>query len=185
MPNLLLIDRDGTLTQNKVRPGDYINDPAELELIPGVLERLRAYRDDGWEIAILSNQGGIEKGFVSLDKAIAGMKRTMSLTQGLIEWAWFAPAAYPSRGSSAIRVGVVDGFESWNACTDFAEHGYRKPCIGLALAAITWFRIQPKDQILYVGDRPEDGAMAINAGIKFMDAADWREGKVQVLSGRL
>lgn len=178
MPNLLLIDRDGTLTQNKVRPGDYINDPNELELIPGVLDRLREYRDAGWEVAILSNQGGIEKGFTSLDKVIAGMKRTMALTQGLIEWAWFAPAAYPSRGPSAIRVGVVDGFESWNACTEFAEQGYRKPCHGMALAAMAWFRLQPGDKVLYVGDRPEDGAMAINAGIEFMDAADWREGKV-------
>jgi len=178
MPNLLLLDRDGTLTQNKVRPGDYINDPSELELIPGVLERLQNYRDRGWELAILSNQGGIEKGFTSLDKVIAGMKRTMVLTGGMIEWVWFCPSAYPGRGETAFRVGVVDGFESWNHCTSFAQHGYRKPCPGMALAAMAWFRVQPTDQVVFVGDRPEDGAMAINAGLEFIDAADWREGKV-------
>ncbi|MGA1114445.1 MAG: HAD-IIIA family hydrolase [Aquiluna sp.] len=174
MPNLLLLDRDGTLTQNKVRPGDYINDPSEIELIPGVLERLRGYRDAGWEMAILSNQGGIEKGLVSLDKVIAGMKTTMSLAGGMIEWAWFCPSAYPSRGETAFRVGCVDGFESWNCCQDFAEHGYRKPLPGMAMAALDWFRVTPTDQVVFVGDRPEDEAMASNAGLKFINAADWR-----------
>lgn len=170
---LLLLDRDGTITQNRVRPGDYINDPNEIELIPGVLDLLKQHNADGWTIAVLSNQGGVEKGFIDLPDCMRGFQRTMALAEGTISVCWFCPAAYPNSGELAFRV-EADDLAIW--CTEFASHGYRKPNPGMAYSAALHFGAADADRIVYVGDRPEDQQMAANAGIEFIDAEVWRNG---------
>lgn len=180
MKKLLLLDRDGTITENIARPGDYINDPDEIGIISGVYALLQQYRAEGWDLALLSNQGGIEKGFISMDRCIEGFKRTMSLSCGAISMAWFCPAAHGS-GSDGLAIRVEDvgrGDYAWTRCQAFRVHGYRKPHPGMAFAAVDWFRLQEGDTVLYVGDRPEDRQMAENAGILFMDAAEWRDRSV-------
>jgi D-glycero-D-manno-heptose 1,7-bisphosphate phosphatase len=174
--DLLLLDRDGTITENGVRPGDYINDPSEIELIPGVLELLQQHHKDGWTIAILSNQGGVEKGFITMTDCIAGFIRTMELTGPIISAAWFCPAAYPGRGEMAIAIQNIGGAHPWGKQTEFAQYGYRKPYPGMAFAAAFHFGAADADRIVYVGDRPEDREMAANAGCEFIDAEDWRNG---------
>ncbi|HMA52701.1 MAG TPA: HAD family hydrolase, partial [Magnetospirillaceae bacterium] len=55
----VLLDRDGTLNVER----NYLSDPDQLELIPGVTEALRRLRDLGYGLAVVTNQSGIGRGY--------------------------------------------------------------------------------------------------------------------------
>lgn len=57
----LLLDRDGTLIAEK----HYLHDPAQVEVLPGVLEGLLRLRKAGYKFAVLTNQSGIGRGYYS------------------------------------------------------------------------------------------------------------------------
>ncbi len=59
----LLLDRDGTVIVEK----DYLHDPDEVELEPGVVEALKKAREMGLAIVIVSNQSGIARGIFTLE----------------------------------------------------------------------------------------------------------------------
>ncbi|MCA8941954.1 MAG: HAD-IIIA family hydrolase [Planctomycetes bacterium] len=56
---LLILDRDGTVIEEK----HYLADPERVELIPGVADGLRELSARGYEIAIVTNQSGIGRGY--------------------------------------------------------------------------------------------------------------------------
>ena len=70
------LDRDGTL--NKL-PEDYVKNANEWIPIPGSLEAIAKLRNSGYSIVILSNQGGIEKGIMTIDDVEAVHKKMFSL----------------------------------------------------------------------------------------------------------
>ena len=59
----LLVDRDGTVIVDK----DYLSDPEQVELIDGSASALRAARDAGYRIAVVSNQSGVARGYHSFE----------------------------------------------------------------------------------------------------------------------
>ncbi len=60
----IFLDRDGTLNFD---PG-YLNDPAQLELLPGVIEGLQSLKSAGYIFVVVSNQSGIERGKITHDQ---------------------------------------------------------------------------------------------------------------------
>lgn len=56
---LLVLDRDGTLIEER----HYLADPGAVTLLPGVVEGLRAFAERGFELAIVTNQSGIGRGY--------------------------------------------------------------------------------------------------------------------------
>ena len=60
----VLIDRDGTLNVEK----EYLSDPDQLELIPGVGPALRRLQESGFGICVVTNQSGIARGYFDLDR---------------------------------------------------------------------------------------------------------------------
>ena len=58
-PRLVFLDRDGTL----IRDIPFLHDPARVELLPGVVEGLRALQDAGFQLIVISNQQGIGLGY--------------------------------------------------------------------------------------------------------------------------
>ena len=70
------LDRDGTL--NKL-PEDYVKNANEWIPIPGSLEAVAKLRNNGYSIVILSNQGGIEKGIMTIDDVEAVHEKMFSL----------------------------------------------------------------------------------------------------------
>ncbi|MGA2384436.1 MAG: HAD family hydrolase [Gemmatimonadales bacterium] len=58
MRGAVFLDRDGTL----VRDPGYLHDPALVDLLPGVVEGLRALARAGWPLVVVSNQSGIARG---------------------------------------------------------------------------------------------------------------------------
>ena len=54
----VFLDRDGTILVEK----EYLADPAQAELIPGVIEGLRRLEEAGFTLVVVSNQSGIARG---------------------------------------------------------------------------------------------------------------------------
>jgi len=57
----LFLDRDGTIIEDR----GYIRDPADVVLLPGAAEALRALEAAGWTLIVISNQSGVGRGFVA------------------------------------------------------------------------------------------------------------------------
>ena len=55
----LFLDRDGVINHD---PGDYTKNLSEFTILPTVMEALRVARDTGFEVVLITNQGGLAKG---------------------------------------------------------------------------------------------------------------------------
>ena len=64
----VFVDRDGTLIVNR----HYGSDPDAIELLDGVAEGLRALREAGYKLILVSNQSGVARGYFD-DAAIGKM----------------------------------------------------------------------------------------------------------------
>ena len=87
----LFLDRDDTL----VRDAGYMSRPEQIELLPGVAEALRAARDAGLRIYLVTNQSGINRGFYTLADAEACNRRLEALV--------FDPAANEPSNLQAFK----------------------------------------------------------------------------------
>lgn len=61
MNRALFLDRDGVIIEDR----GYMRRIEEVCLVPGAAEALRAFRDDGWKLVIISNQSGVGRGLIS------------------------------------------------------------------------------------------------------------------------
>jgi D-glycero-D-manno-heptose 1,7-bisphosphate phosphatase len=59
----VVLDRDGTLNVEK----HFLADPAELELLPGVIQGLTLLQRHGFGLVVVSNQSGIGRGIIDRD----------------------------------------------------------------------------------------------------------------------
>ena len=55
----LFLDRDGVINHD---PGDYTKNLSEFTILLTVMEALRVARDAGFEVVLITNQGGLAKG---------------------------------------------------------------------------------------------------------------------------
>src|SRR5579863_9716785 len=60
----VVLDRDGTLVVDR----DYLDDPDELEFLPGAAEGLRRLHQHGYRMVVISNQSGVGRGLFSLQR---------------------------------------------------------------------------------------------------------------------
>jgi len=168
---LLLLDKDGTLT--KPTTGEFVDAPWHQQTAClNVLPTLYRYRTEGWQMAICSNQGGVEAGHKSLEQTFLEFRYCLELFP-MIKEAFFCPD-FEGR----------DCWQVWDDCkpenrilygNGWTSRGiklasFRKPDPGMLQLACD---IHVPDEVLYVGDRPEDEQAALAAGIPFMDAEEW------------
>ena len=59
MVKAVFLDRDGTLIEDK----PYSVNPDDIELLPGVVDGLRALGGAGYDLIVVTNQSGIARGF--------------------------------------------------------------------------------------------------------------------------
>ena len=59
----LFLDRDGVINHD---PGDYTKHLREFTILPTVMEALRVARDAGFEVVLITNQGGLARGFTPM-----------------------------------------------------------------------------------------------------------------------
>jgi D-glycero-D-manno-heptose 1,7-bisphosphate phosphatase len=116
----VFLDRDNTLIAND---GD-LGDPNEVRLIDGVPAGLRALRDAGYRLVVVTNQGGVARGRYTEADVDAVHQRVASVidedagARGLIDRFYYCPY-HPDATVDAYR----------------QEHPWRKPGPGMLLQA--------------------------------------------------
>lgn len=155
---VLYCDLDGTIRLGKDELGRFVNTAEDVQIFDGVTDMLWKYRALGWRIVGISNQAGVGLGYMDRQTCGMAMHETNKQTR-------FA-------------------FDKIFWCEHKPDEGCRcrKPGVDMIVAArhhlYTLFgEIYPPEMALMVGDRPEDAECAENAGIRFMWAHYWREGK--------
>jgi D-glycero-D-manno-heptose 1,7-bisphosphate phosphatase len=92
MNKAVFLDRDGVLINNQHHY--YIWDSAQLEFVEGVFENLRMLQQKGFQLFIVSNQGGISRGLYSKENILtlhAELIRTMRRNQIILSDILFCP----------------------------------------------------------------------------------------------
>lgn len=137
---LLVVDRDGTLIEEK----HYLADPAGVAILPGVVEGLRSFCAQGYDVAIVTNQSGIGRGY--FDAAAADAVNAEVLRR-------LDEAGIPIRGVYVCPHAPDAGCEC------------RKPAPGLATRALTDLGYSP-DDCLVVGDKRCDIDLGARLGTR-------------------
>jgi histidinol-phosphate phosphatase family protein len=141
------LDRDGTLNVEK----GYMDDPADVELIPGAAQAVRNFIEAGYVVFGVSNQSGVARGYYTLEAAIEVNNRVaelLSAEKAAVREIFICPH-HPE--------GVVAEYKVRCEC--------RKPKIGMITAALEKYRLKP-EKIIVVGDKACDVEMGKNAGAR-------------------
>lgn len=149
----LCLDLDGTVRYSK--SGKFINGPDDIALFRGVEQHIWDYRNKGFLIFGITNQGGAAYGLKSPADHMVEIEATLTLFNKnpfhIIKSCYHHPG------------GKVEPYNHRSLL--------RKPNIGmLALCEVeAWEKgyIIAWDDSIFVGDRPEDQQCAENAGIAF------------------
>jgi len=138
----LFLDRDGVINHD---PGDYTYSLEEFILLPTVIEALQLARDKGYQIFVITNQGGIAKGLYA-ERTVrdihAHFVQTCKEAGVEITAIYFSPH-HPEIGNSLTR----------------------KPGSLMVERALARYRIDPAKSVM-IGDRDRDTECAAGAGIK-------------------
>ena len=73
----IFADRDGTL----IRHIDYIGDPEQIELLPGVKASVHTLIEQGIPFFILTNQSGVGRGYFPIEQVHACQRRLFELLE--------------------------------------------------------------------------------------------------------
>lgn len=175
---LIILDKDGTLVE-PASGNTFVQHPEDQRLLPGVADRVAELHHQGHTLVIASNQGGVGK-YKTLEDAIAEMRYCMKLLPS-IEMVFFCPDFEGSKLYGVVSNGLGITYDYASEVTGFYKRfaPFRKPEPGMLKAAMAWGCCA--DAIM-VGDRAEDSQAAQSAGIRFIDAAEWRANGIQSLS---
>ena len=136
----VFFDRDGTLIVDKL----YLNDPAQIEYLPDVFVSLRKLRDAGYVFLVATNQSGVARGIVQIEK-LREIHRVMraDFSREGIDFLSFHDAPY---------------------MTD-TNHFMRKPNPGMLLEGASFYNIDLARSWM-VGDRMTDVEAGHRAGTR-------------------
>lgn len=133
----VFLDRDGTIMVDK----DYLHDPEQVELIPQAAEAMKALKEAGFALVIVSNQSGVARGLFTVDDVERVNRRLLSLLheRGVeVDGIYYCP--YHSRGT----------------VTEFTAHSpLRKPGPGMPELAARDLGIDLRRSYV-IGDKVED-----------------------------
>ena len=132
----VLFDRDGTLVVDV----PYNGDPGKVEVVPGAVEALGRLRDAGLPLAVVSNQSGVARGWLTVEQVDAVNRRVDELLGPFVTFL-------------VCPHGPSDGCEC------------RKPRPGMVLAAAARLGVRP-EQCAVVGDIGADVEAASAAGAR-------------------
>lgn len=142
----VFLDRDGTL----IVDAGYPRDPEKVELLPGAVEALSAFRQHGLLLVLISNQSGVGRGMVTPEEAASVHGRFVQILEG---------AGVRLDGSYYCPHGPDDG------CT------CRKPSPELLQRAAADHGVDLRSSFM-IGDKLIDVETGIRAGCKTI-LLDW------------
>lgn len=140
--NLIILDRDGVINEDS---DDYIKSLDEWVPIPGSIDAIRRLKEQGYTIAVATNQSGIARGYFDL-ATLEAMHDKFRVLPG-----------QSGRQIDAI-VFCPHGPDDHCAC--------RKPAPGMLLDLAEHFSVDPAD-VMTVGDSLRDYQAARAAGMDF------------------
>ncbi len=138
----VFLDRDGVINHD---PGDYTKSVDEFTVLPGVVESMLKWQQDGFGLIVITNQGGLAKGLYTEDDLHAMHQ-------------YF-------QGICALQGVVVDAFYYCPHHSDFHKCLCRKPGSLLIEKALHHFQLNPQDCVM-IGDKQRDMDAAAGAGVK-------------------
>lgn len=140
----LFLDRDGVINQRII--DGYVRTPSEFVLLTDVVPLLRAARDLGYMLVLISNQQGVGKGLMTADELDAVHNHMQDALAGVLG----------GRGLDEIHV-----------CTELASANSprRKPAPGMLLEAIRAYGLVPS-QCWFLGDSLTDAQAGRSAGVR-------------------
>lgn len=142
---MVFLDRDGTINEEV----EYLRRVEDLRLIPGASSAIKALKQAGYKIFVVTNQSGIARGLLSEAKLceIHMELEKMLNAEGAFVDGWFYCPHHPSAGSSVYTV----------------ECKCRKPGTGMIDKALKQYRHEIDNKFV-VGDTLSDIQLAQNAG---------------------
>lgn len=143
----LLLDRDGVINADI----GYVGKPERFSFLPGLFPFLRAAREWGYRLAVLTNQSGVARGYFTRDD----FNRLTAFMLNELR-------------REAIEIDLVLAcFEHRDASDPIyaRESFWRKPQPGMVLEAIRRLKLDPL-RSAFMGDKPSDMMAAINGGIR-------------------
>lgn len=139
MNKALFLDRDGVINDNSKK---HVNKPEDLILYPGVKDALKKAEDNGFDLFVVTNQGGIELGHLTHEKL---EKIHDKMEKDLSDYCSFKEIAY---------------------CPDFKKPSEcRKPKPGMILELAEKYNVDMKNSWM-IGDMDSDMEAGISAGCK-------------------
>lgn len=136
------LDRDGVINRDL---GDYVTSPADFDPIPGSLEAIASLRSKGYQIVVITNQGGIEKGKMSIDDVNNIHEYMLSL---------LGKAGCPS----------IDGI--YYSASSHKRDPFAKPNVGMFKKCENDNKNIKFSQGFYVGDKISDLKAALKIGAR-------------------
>jgi histidinol-phosphate phosphatase family protein len=158
----VFLDRDGTLNNHV----GYLSSPSELELIPGVGRGLRALRDAGFRLVVVTNQPIIARGMCSeedLRRIHNKLEMELGKAGAFVDAIYVCPH-HPDGGFHGERPELK------------VECGCRKPQIGLIRQAALDLHIA-LDRSWMIGDTTTDIELAHRAGLRSIMVETGERGK--------
>lgn len=150
MQPAVFLDRDNTLVEND---GD-LGDPDEVRLVEGVPAGLKALRDAGYRLVVVTNQAGVARGKFTEEGVDAVHQRIAMLIDG-----------------EARSAGLIDRFyycpyHPEAEITEYKrDHPWRKPHPGMILQAARDMGLEV-GQSWMIGDQERDIAAGRSAGCR-------------------
>lgn len=146
MTPAVFLDRDGTI----IELVHHLNDPADVKLIDGAGEAIKALRDAGYDVVIVTNQSVIGRGKLTVEglaEVHAEMNRQLDAFDARIDKIYFCPLKPVQKDPTVI------------------EDPMRKPGPGMLLEAAKVHKLD-LDQSWMLGDTVSDMAAGRNAGCR-------------------
>jgi D-glycero-D-manno-heptose 1,7-bisphosphate phosphatase len=115
MNKAVFLDRDGTI----IEEGNYIHHPEDVVMLAGVGEGLRALREAGFLLFVVSNQSGVGRGYFTLadvDRVNERVLSELAPWQVRFDKVFIAPEApgQPSRGRKPLPQFLFDARDEFH-----------------------------------------------------------------------
>ncbi|WP_018702270.1 D-glycero-beta-D-manno-heptose 1,7-bisphosphate 7-phosphatase [Anaeromusa acidaminophila] len=146
MRKALFLDRDGVINVEK----HYLHKIEDFEFIPGIIEVMHQYQQDGYVLVVVTNQSGIGRGYYTEEDFWAlteWMKQTLAEQDVMIEGVYFSPY-HPEKAIGEYR----------------RESDCRKPGPGMLLKAAEELELVLNESVV-LGDKESDVEAGRRAGV--------------------
>ncbi|MBS3915398.1 MAG: HAD-IIIA family hydrolase [Bacteroidetes bacterium] len=143
LEKLIFLDRDGVINYE---PGTYTWDPEKFQVLPGVMDTLKYWKNQGYGLVVITNQGGVARGLYSKNDVFA----VHHYFQGLCNLQGFNIDAF-------YYCPHHENYSGRCLC--------RKPGHLMLDKALHHFGALPGDCV-FIGDNERDMAAAAGAGVK-------------------